>query len=255
MPMTLPTLAVVLVAVAVGSALQRISGMGVGLVVAPTLSLLLGPAVGVSLTNATTVVSATVIGAALWRSVDWRRYRLLALVAVVGSLPGALLVRELPGDWLNVVVGAVVLSGLLTSVVLGRAGRLPERQGRLPGLSAGALGGFLNTVAGVAGPAMVVYAEVTRWEQRSFAATMQAVFATLGLLSVLTKVGVGATPLAALPPPWVLIAVAATVLLTVALVGSVADRVDVALARRIAVLVAGTGAAVTLLRGAIGLLG
>ena len=48
-------------AILVGSVLQRVSGTGVGLVVAPTLALLLGPATGVLVTNATTTVSGFLI--------------------------------------------------------------------------------------------------------------------------------------------------------------------------------------------------
>ena len=59
--------------VILGTVLQRVSGMGVGLVVSPTLALLLGPVAGVLLTNITTTVSAALIAITLWRDIDWRR--------------------------------------------------------------------------------------------------------------------------------------------------------------------------------------
>ena len=68
-------------AVILGTVLQRVSGMGVGLVVSPTLALLLGPVTGVLLTNITTVVSAVLIGITLRHDIDWQRYRRLALLA------------------------------------------------------------------------------------------------------------------------------------------------------------------------------
>ena len=49
-------LMIALAAVVLGATLQRASGTGVGLVVAPVLALLYGPAHGVLLTNVTTTV-------------------------------------------------------------------------------------------------------------------------------------------------------------------------------------------------------
>ena len=43
------TVAIIVAAILVGTVLQRISGTGVGLVVAPTLSILLGPVLGASM--------------------------------------------------------------------------------------------------------------------------------------------------------------------------------------------------------------
>lgn len=249
------TVAVILVAVAVGSVLQRLCGMGVGLVVAPTLSIILGPVLGVALTNATTVVSAAVIGAALWRDVDRRRMAVILPVAVLGALPGAVLVREVPAAVLNVVVGASVCLGLALTVVIARLDRLPTVTSRWHAAGAGVVGSFLNTAAGVAAPAMVIYGALSRWEQRSFAASMQFTFLTMGLLSVVFKIAVGATPLDSLPDPRILIGIVATVLLAVVVGGRLARRVSATAARRLAVVLAGAGALVTLVRGVVGLLG
>lgn len=249
------TVAAILLAVAVGCALQRLCGMGVGLVVAPTLSIVLGPATGVVLTNGTTVVSATVIGLALWRAADWRRLAVILPVAVLGAVPGALVVRAVPTAWLEVIVGATVCLGLVTTWLIARFDRLPVLTGRGSTAAAGVIGAFLNTTAGIAAPAMVVYGALTRWEQRSFAASMQFTFLVMGLLSVATKVALGATPLDSLPDPRVFAAMILTVLIVVALVGKVAHRVPAHQARRLAVALAGTGALVTLGRGVVHLLG
>ncbi|MGP9710070.1 TSUP family transporter [Brachybacterium sp. AOP24-D1-21] len=111
------TLGIVFAAIAailVGSILQRLSGTGVGLVVAPVLALLMGPALGVFVTNATTVVSGFLIMLAVLKDVDWRRYLIFLPMALVGSVPAAFLVRELDAAWLNIVIGAVVLGATCT---------------------------------------------------------------------------------------------------------------------------------------------
>ncbi|MFI7495925.1 TSUP family transporter [Kocuria sp. M4R2S49] len=238
-------------AILVGSVLQRVSGTGVGLVVAPTLALLLGPATGVLVTNATTTVSGFLIMLSVWRHVDWRRYALIAPAAAVGAVPAALVVRELPAAWLQVVVGGVVLLALTTMFGLPR---LPHWPGRLPTVLAGAIGGFFNTTAGVAGPVMVIHSRLAHWEQRSFAATLQPVFMTMGALSVLTKTLLGAAGTDGMPPWWVAPGVVLTVVLGVRIGGVVARRVPLSAARTIALVLAGLGGAITLVRGLLGVL-
>lgn len=252
--LSLPTALVVLAAVALGSAVQRISGMGVGLICSPVLSLLLGPALGVTFTNTITVFSATIIGLTLWRDADRARLAVILPCTVLGAIPAAFLVRETPTAWLNVIVGGLLVVSLSTSAILARLGRLPHADGPAVRGLTGALGAFLNTTAGVAASATVVYAAVSRWDQRSFAASMQPTFFLMGLLSVITKVAVGATPLSALPPPWFLVLVAGVVALSVFGAGRLARHVPARTARRIAVLLAGTGALLALGRGIVQLL-
>ena len=52
---------------------------------------------------------------------------------------------------------------------------------------AGAVSGIMTTTAGVGGPAMSVYAVASKWDQRSFAASMQPYFLTIGLAAILAK--------------------------------------------------------------------
>ncbi len=247
--MTAAVLAAILAAVIVGSALQRISGMGLALVAAPILSLLLGPIAGILVINLSTVVSSTLIAIAVWRDVQWRMYLLLGPTAVLGSIPGALLVREAPLAWLDVIVGATVLLGLAVSLRLHRA---PAMSGPVPAVLAGVGAGFMNTTAGVAGPAMTIYALASRWEQRGFAATLQPIFLTIGVISFGTKVALGATGeggVAGLLPWWVWPLVVAGLVGGVAAGGRLAPRVGPRRARTLAVSVAVVGAAVALGRG------
>ena len=235
-----------LAAVLVGATLQRISGMGMALMVAPTLVLLLGPVTGVLLTNATAVVSAALVLLAVRRDVDWRRYSLMMPAVVLGAVPGALVVRAAPAAWLEVVIGGLVLLGLLSTTALRRA---PRARGAAPTLVAGAAGGFLNTTAGVAGPALVIYATATRWEQRSFRATLQPTFMTMAAVSLLAKGVLGATGADGLPPWWLGAGIVAMLALGITVGGRLSRRIDSLAARRAAVAIAVLGAVATLLRG------
>src|SRR5690606_37816666 len=157
---------------------------------------------------------------------------------VVGSVPGALLVGAADRAWLEVIIGVALLGTLLTTALV----RIPPVSGPVPAAVAGTAGGFLNTAVGVAAPAMLVYAQATNWNQRSFAATLQPIFCTMGAVSVLTKVGLGAAPLSALPPAGVIALILAMVPIGIVVGGRVARRVSAEAGRRVAVVVVATGA-------------
>lgn len=237
---------VVIGAVLFGVTLQRTSGMGTGLALSPALTLTVGPVSGILLTNMTTVVSAVFLIVAVRADIDWHRYLRIAPAAVVGSVPAALLVHSAGSGWLEVIIGATLLLSLAVTSLLPR---LPEAPPVGAGLVAGVLGGFLNTSVGVAAAVLLAYAQVTRWEQRSFAATLQPIFLTMGLVSLLTKTLVGAAGNGAAPPWSLIVAAVGAVPLGVLVGGRVAARVTATVARRVAVVVVVLGATVTLVRG------
>lgn len=245
------TVATIIVAVLVGTILQRLSGTGVGLVVAPVLALLLGPGLGVLLTNMTTVVSGFLIMLSVWAHIRWRTLWLILPAAVVGAWPGAWLVGALAPGWLSIILGVLVVAALLVTVSLRR---LPEWRSRLPAVIAGVLGGFFNTTSGVAAPVMVIYSRVSRWEQRSFAATLQPIFMTMGAASVISKLSLGSVELdagAGLPLGWTFLGIVVTVLLGILIGTQLAKRVSLAAARALAMTLAGLGGAAAIIRGAL----
>lgn len=244
--MSAAVVAVVLVVFALGAALQRVAGMGLGLVAAPMLTLLLGPVLGVTLSNVGAVVGALLIWGAMRRSVDWGRFWHVAPLILVGSALGAVVVREAHPALLNIVLGVSVLIALSASWAMRHRASVG---GRGAGWAAGVIGGFMNTTAGVAGPAMTVYALSTRWDHRSFAATLQPLFLCANATSVIAKLALGT----GIPPGsvhWtVWPAVAAGVAAGVLAGGRLARRVTQQRGRAIAVTVALTGGAVVLARG------
>lgn len=240
-------------AVLVGTVLQRISGTGVGLVVAPVLSLIIGPALGVLVTNMTTMISGFLIMLAVWSRIDWRRYWLVAPLAVVGAVPGAWLVAQLSAGWLSIILGSIVVVALLLTVSLPR---LPRWEGRIPGLIAGVIGGFFNTTSGVAAPVMVIYARVSDWGQQGFAATMQPIFMTMGAASVVAKLSmgsVGEVTGGGLDLLWLFAVIVAVVVLGIFMGGLASRVVSVQAARTLALTLAGLGGAAAIIRGVLDL--
>lgn len=239
-------------AILVGTVLQRLSGTGVGLVVAPVLTILIGPVSGILVTNATTVVSAFLIMLSVRRDVDWRRFLVLLPGAVAGALIASVVVRVAPAGWLELMIGAVVLIALATTFGLPT---IPVITSPAIGPAAGLVGGFFNTTAGVAAPVMVIYAKFTGWSQRPFAATLQPTFMTMGILSVTGKVALGATSLSELPPWWIFLAVAGIVVLGIGAGSLLAGRISSHASRNVAIVLAALGGVAAVTRGILSLVG
>lgn len=167
-----------------GAAMQRVTGLGFGLVSGPVLVLALGAFTGVVLANLMSLVVNLVLLALLWRQVLWRRTALLAAPALLMVAVGALVVRALPGPVLSLAVGLTVLLALVVVLVSRRARVLHGNRGAV---IAGAASGFMNATAAVGGPAVTVYAISTGWRGRGFVASLQLYFAVINAAALVAK--------------------------------------------------------------------
>lgn len=245
------TLVVVFAAVFVGALLQRVSGMGLGLITSPILMIIFGPIEGVLIVNLLATINAAASTFTLWRSVDWRMIAVIGPALVAGIIPGSFLVRELPTAPLLILVGVLLLLAL-GIVTVGKR-YVPPIDGRVPAAVAGAVGGFMNTLAGAAGPAITVYAQAARWDQRRYAATLQPIFFIAGLGSLCIKLLLGAANFDAVELSVWPVGVAA---LTIGLLMGVrvAPRVPRTTGRAIALSLAGVGGVTSVVRGVMGVL-
>ncbi|NUU24233.1 MAG: sulfite exporter TauE/SafE family protein [Streptomycetaceae bacterium] len=170
--------------VLVAASLQRLTGIGFGLVAGPGLVLMLGPSDGVLMSN---VASAAI--SALGLAATWREVRLRLMLPLVGAamltVPlGAWLVGRLPERTLLLGIGALVV----TSVSLLIAGvRIRALRGRRGAVAAGAASGVMNASAGVGGPPLTLYAVNAGWGAAEFVANAQFYGVLVNGLSVATK--------------------------------------------------------------------
>ncbi len=241
------TAALALAAVAVGAAMQRITGVGFALVAAPFLVLLLGPVEGVLVLNLSGALTSALLLAGAYKRVDWRMYLRLIPAAFVGIGIGTVVVGSVPGPVLDIVIGGL-LAAALTALILLRERRLTPARWAAP--AAGIASGVMNTTAGLGGPAITIYAVATRWPQASFAATAQAYFLTIAATAFGTKtlLGVGSVATQA-TLFWILIVVAS---LAGVLIGSLlAGRISPARVRTGLFVVSYAGAAATIVRGVL----
>lgn len=179
-------LALVVVSVLIGAFAQRITGMGFALVVSPALVIILGPFDGVLVVNLCAVLSSLLIVPRVWKHIEWRTFLWLVIPAIIAIVPGSLVAAHVDGPLLQLGVGVLVILALTASLVVTRTQHTVSR--RPAALIAGAASGFMNTAAGVGGPALSVYAVLTRWPQAQFAATLQPYFVVIGSVALSTKV-------------------------------------------------------------------
>ena len=164
---TLAVIADVLLAgiVLLGSSVQWLTGMGFALVAVPGLVLLLGPAEGVVLANCAAGVICCAGLAGGWRLVRPRAMVPLCAAAACTVPAGTWLTRRLPEPWLLLVMGGLVTVAVL--LVL-RGFAVPALRGTRGAVAAGAVGGFMNSAAGVGGPPFSLYAVNAGWPVREF---------------------------------------------------------------------------------------
>lgn len=244
-------LAVLLVIVVFGCTMQRLSGMGLGLVAGPVVSLLLGPVEGILVVNVLAVVNAALITATTWRNIDLREFLTVGSTMILGAVPGALVIRAISTDLLHVLVGGTLLVAL--AVVTFGLRWVPTPHGRFPALVAGAVGGFMNTLAGIAGPAITVYAQAARWDHRIYAATLQPLFVVGGALSVIIKLVTGAGSLGVVNP-WIWPVGLLGMVVGIACGARLSQVVPKDRAHTLALALAAFGGLVVLVRGGVGLL-
>ncbi|WP_030906748.1 sulfite exporter TauE/SafE family protein [Streptosporangium amethystogenes] len=225
--------------VLVGASVQRMAGIGFALVAVPALVLLLGPAEGVVLANcAAGAISA--IGLAG----TWREVRLTAMVPLVAAAActvpaGAWVAARLPEPMLLVGMGTLVSVAVLLVM---RGSRVPALRGAGGAVAAGAASGFMNSSAGVGGPAVSLYAVNAGWTVREFVPNAQFYGVVVNVLSVTAK-GVPKLTM----PLWLLVAagIAAGAVLGKAL----AERVPERRARVLVLLLALVGGFTTIGKG------
>jgi uncharacterized membrane protein YfcA len=245
-------LLLLVLAILVGGALQRVAGMGFGLVAGPFIVLLVGPLEGVLFVNIAGAIASTLILGRVVRDVDWRRYAWMAGTSVLVTVPAALLLRDASTAALEVTVGAVVILAMTLAVVTPRLraeGRHPwSADTRWPLALTGTASGFGSVAAGIGGPPVAIYAVLTGWDPRRFAATAQPFFATNALAALTAKLTLSDASLPSFDW-WQWVVVLGSIVAGLVLGDLLVPRVSATAMRRGLVVLAYVGGAATLVRG------
>lgn len=233
-----------------GALTQSLAGMGFGMIVAPLLVVMFGPTEGILWGNALGIVNAGILLALKHRDTDWAiAARFTAASIPVIALTVAL-THYIPRAPLEVMIGTLILVMSLLSVA---APRLRQVHGVIPQYLTGAVGGFLSASVAQAGPAMVAYAQASRWEQHRFAATLQAYFVAMNLFTVPLKWYSGLIPDPESICLHTILAAIGAMAVGTFLASRLQNRLRPSVLRSFALAVATVGATIVLLRGIISL--
>jgi uncharacterized membrane protein YfcA len=234
-------LVVVFLIVLLASFTQAITGFGFALVAVPLLALATDPR-GAVVVEGLVSVGATLLAAVRERDhVRWRTAGRLLACAVAGLPLGLLVLRVTPARVLTALIALCVLA---CTLLVWRRIRL-RHHGPVTVAAVGVLVGTLSTSTGTTGPPLVAAFQAMGYDRHTFRATLAAVFAGTGVLSIAGFVAVGlvdakVTRLALVGLPAVVIGW---------LVGDrVFTRIDATAFRRIVLVALVATAAVTLTR-------
>lgn len=171
--------------VVLGTASQRITGMGFAMLMAPFFALAFGPYEGILLMNLGGAVSSSIMLARVWSGVDWRRWFFLASAALPGGLVGWWVIKQAEPSILQIVIGGSLVIGLLVlQLTKPRPGVIPEKTGALV---AGGIFGFTGVTAGFGAPFVALYALGSGWDLRKLAATLQPLFVGVSAAAFIAK--------------------------------------------------------------------
>lgn len=243
-PVLLPALLVV--AVLLGSAAQRLTGVGFALVVAPFAVLSEGAQGGVVVVCLVGASGAAAVLVLTRHSVDLPVLRGLLPPAGVGVVVGAALLAVLPAGPAQAAAGAAVVLGVLAAAFAGRL--RPVTGDRSVLWLAGMASGAMSALAGLAGPALAAFALLTRWPQERFVATVQPYFIIVGAGTVAVTLLADTESWPTMPRP-VWLALGAAVLAGTALGGWAQARLPAAWARAGVLVVSLAGGVVTMADG------
>lgn len=181
-----------LLAVAIGGVAQRATGMGFALASAPLAIIALGPLNGVLLMNLLGLPAAGLALFLLWRKIEWRVILPMFIPCIIGIWLGVWFLSEIDPAYVEVVIG---LSLLFAIVITLKSPPLPSTSSLLiPATITGLASGFLNAVASIGGPPLVVFRNLKRWSPEFFTPSIQPLFITMSVGSILLKTWSGPVP-------------------------------------------------------------
>ncbi|WKD59391.1 sulfite exporter TauE/SafE family protein [Corynebacterium caspium] len=244
-------LVILFLTVLLGSCLQRIGGMGLGLVSGPIVALLFGPVQGVLVVNVLAFINAAALTTTVWRNIQWRRFVVIAPGILMGAIPAIFLIGTVRTVILQAIVGFTLLVALLIVTLLKRF--IPPVKGKIPAFIAGVGAGFMNTVAAIAGPSITVYAQAARWEPRAFTSTLQPLYVVAGAVSLSLKFGTGAANFGSISM-WVWVVGILGLTAGISLGTVISGRVPRNNAYKLALSLAVIGSATVFIKGLVGVL-
>jgi len=209
--------------VLVAAVIQRVAGLGLGMLFAPYAVVLIGAHEGIMLANFLGTLMPALLLPRIWSQIQWRTVAWIGLPAVA-VMPGAAWVSSVsPPGPLYIVVASLVLASLLISVALVRVNTTVD--GRTAQVVTGIGSGLGTVLGGVGGPAVTVYAVLSRWPVLPMVATLQPLWILISSVSFTSKLAWDDGQLPDMPW-WVWAAIVVAVIVSIFLGEAVQRRLE-----------------------------
>jgi uncharacterized membrane protein YfcA len=180
--LALPFLICAVVACIAGM-VRGFAGFGAAMVMTPIFSALYGPAVGVALCLMLEIAVALPVVPGVLGLVDWRRIGLMLVAAAVGVPLGNLVLTWAEPEPMRWAISAIVLGAV---VLLASGWRYKGKPRPATTLAAGVSSGFLNGLAGMAGPPIAFYYLAGQENAAHVRANLTTYFVFVDLVAIAT---------------------------------------------------------------------
>jgi uncharacterized membrane protein YfcA len=177
----LPVLIFALALVAASSTLQGTTGFGYNILVVPLLALFIDPKVVVPTVILQNVLLDSAVLATAWRQVDVRRVWLLVAAGLAGTPIGVLLLGVVDPEPLRLLIGLVVV---FTGVAMLAGLKRTISDERMASGVAGAAGGMMNGLVGMAGPPVILLFANQGMPPLQFRANIVTYFTSITVIAV-----------------------------------------------------------------------
>lgn len=169
-------------AVFLAAFVRSFAGFGFALLLVPALLMNLSPQVVVPLIILLDLPISLILWPKIRNDVDWGSLKWILPLALVGVLPGLLILEKLPAAPLKI---AIAIFALLFTLVLASGFRLKKQPNVFISSLAGALSGFLGASTGMAGPPIIFFYFVSPKENAESRASLMAYFLILGIFTLI----------------------------------------------------------------------
>jgi uncharacterized membrane protein YfcA len=178
-----PSFLVCAVVACIAGMVRGFAGFGAAMVMTPIFSALYGPAVGVALCLMLEIAVALPVVPGVVGLVDWRRIGLMLVAAAVGVPFGNLVLTWAEPEPMRWAISAIVLGAV---ALLASGWRYTGQPLPATTLAAGASSGFLNGLAGMAGPPIAFYYLASRESAAHVRANLTTYFVFVDLVAIAT---------------------------------------------------------------------
>ena len=178
-----PSFLICAVVACIAGMVRGFAGFGAAMIMTPIFSAFYGPAVGVALCLFLEIAVALPVVPGVLGLVDWRRIGLLLVAAVVGVPFGNLVLTWSEPEPMRWAISAIVLGAV---ALLASGWRFSGKPRPATTLAAGVSSGFLNGLAGMAGPPIAFYYLAGQEDAAHVRANLTTYFVFVDLVAIAT---------------------------------------------------------------------